>query len=71
MLYEHFTEKLLGLQGLKVTNIENEEKTVTIYAKMERKAHNRYSTRLPNTKSGSLKTTSPTTKRKSCNLAEQ
>lgn len=40
MLYNYSTEKLIGLQGLKVTNIENDEKTVTIYAEMERKAHN-------------------------------
>ena len=39
MLYNYFTEKLIGLQGLKVTNIENEEKTITIYAEMERKQH--------------------------------
>ncbi len=37
MLYNYFTEKLIGLQGLKVTNIENEEKTITIYAEMVRK----------------------------------
>ena len=26
MLYTHFTEELLGLQGVKITNIEKEEK---------------------------------------------
>lgn len=25
MLYNHFTEELLGLQGVKVTNIEKED----------------------------------------------
>ena len=25
MLYNHFTEELLGLQGVKITNIEKEE----------------------------------------------
>lgn len=39
MLYTHFTEKLLGLQGLKVTNIEKDEKSITIYAGLERKSH--------------------------------
>ena len=40
MLYNHFTEKLIGLQGLKIANIENEEKTTIIHAEMERKEHN-------------------------------
>ena len=39
MLYKHFTEKLLGLQGLNVTNIEENEKNILIYAEMERKEH--------------------------------
>ncbi len=39
MLYNHFTEKLLGLQGVKITNIENNEKNIVIYAEMERKEH--------------------------------
>ena len=26
MLYTHFTERLLGLQGVKVTNVKNGEK---------------------------------------------
>ena len=40
MLYKHFTEKLLGLQGLNITNIEENEKSIVIYAEMERKEHN-------------------------------
>ena len=39
MLYKHFTEKLLGLQGLNITNIEENEKNIKIYAEMERKEH--------------------------------
>ena len=39
MLYKHFTEKLLGLQGLNITNIEEKEKSIIIYAEMERKEH--------------------------------
>ena len=39
MLYKHFTEELLGLQGVKITNIENNEKNIVIYAEMERKEH--------------------------------
>ena len=39
MLYKHFTEKLLGLQGLNITNIEENEKIIFIYAEMERKEH--------------------------------
>lgn len=42
MLYKHFTEKLLGLQGLNITNIEKNEKNeknIVIYAEMERKEH--------------------------------
>ena len=34
-----FTEKLLGLQGLNITNIEVDEKTIIIHAKKERKEH--------------------------------
>lgn len=37
MLYTHFTEKLLGLQGVKVNKIENDENTLVIHAEMERK----------------------------------
>lgn len=39
MLYNDFTEKLLDLQGIKVTNIEKDEKTITVYAELERKMH--------------------------------
>ena len=39
MLYKHFTEKILGLQGLNITNIEENEKSIIIYAEMERKEH--------------------------------
>ena len=40
MLYTDFTEKLLGLQDLIVTNIEENEKEIHIYAEIKRKAHN-------------------------------
>ena len=40
MLYTHFTEELLGLQGVKITNIEKYEKSITVYAEFERKTHN-------------------------------
>ncbi len=40
MLYIDFTEKLLGLQDLKVTKIEKNEKAVCIYAELPRKTHN-------------------------------
>ena len=40
MLYTDFTEKLLGLQNLKVTKIEKNEKAVCIYAELPRKTHN-------------------------------
>ena len=39
MLYKHFTEKLLGLQGLNITNIEADEKTIVMHAEMEPKEH--------------------------------
>ena len=39
MLYTDFTEEILGLQWVKVTKIEKNEKTLTIYAEMERKEH--------------------------------
>lgn len=39
MLYTHFTEELLGLQGVKVTNIEKNAENITIYAGLERKKH--------------------------------
>ena len=40
MLYKDFTEKLVGLQGLNIKNIEANEKSIEIYAEMERKEHN-------------------------------
>ena len=40
MLYTDFTEKLLGLQDLIITNIEENEKEIHIYAEMKRKTHN-------------------------------
>lgn len=39
MLYTNFTEKLIGLQGLEVTNIEQTEETKIIHAQMKRKSH--------------------------------
>jgi transposase len=39
MLYKHFTEKLLGLQDLIVTNIEENDTNTIIYAEMQRKTH--------------------------------
>lgn len=39
MLYKYFTEKILGLQGLKITNIESSEENLIIYAELERKEH--------------------------------
>lgn len=40
MLYNDFTEKLLGLQDIIITNIEENEKEIHIYAEMKRKSHN-------------------------------
>ncbi len=40
MLYTHFTQDILGLQDVKVTKIESNEKELTIYADLERKEHN-------------------------------
>ena len=39
MLYTNFTEKLVGLQDLIITNIEDNEKEIHIYGKMKRKPH--------------------------------
>ena len=39
MLYNHFTEELLGLQGVKVTNVVKEDNNIIIYLEMERKSH--------------------------------
>lgn len=40
MLYKHFTEKLIGLQGVIIKEVENTSDKITIYAEMERKKHN-------------------------------
>ena len=40
MLYTDFNEKLLGLQGLIIKNIEETEKEIHIYAEMKRKTQN-------------------------------
>ncbi len=40
MLCTHFTQDILGLQDVKVTKIESNEKELTIYAELERKEHN-------------------------------
>ena len=40
MLYNHFTEDLLGLQGVKITNVEKEEENLVIYLEIERKNQN-------------------------------
>lgn len=39
MLYTNITEKLLGLQGLIVKNIESDDKNIVIYAELKRKTH--------------------------------
>ncbi len=39
MLYTHCNEKLLGLQGANITNIEENEKNITVYIELERKQH--------------------------------
>ena len=36
MLYTHFAEKSLGLQGVKITNIESIENSIVIYAELEK-----------------------------------
>ena len=35
MLYNHFTEELFRLQGVKITNVEKEENNLIIHLKME------------------------------------
>lgn len=40
MLYTHFTEEMLGLQGVKVNKVENNETNIKIYAELTRKDHN-------------------------------
>ena len=37
MLYNHFTEELLGLQGVKITNVEQEEKLIIHLEKKNRR----------------------------------
>ena len=39
MLYKHFTEKILGLQGISIENIKNTDNTIHVYCKLERKLH--------------------------------
>ena len=39
MLCNHFTEELLGLQGVKITNVEQEENLI-IHLEPERKSQN-------------------------------
>lgn len=39
MLYNYFTEKSLGLQGVLIENIEEIDDTIHIYCKLERKIH--------------------------------
>ena len=40
MLYTDFTEKLIGLQGINVTNVEENEKETVIFIELKRKTHN-------------------------------
>ena len=37
MLYNHFTEELLGLRGVKITNIEPEENLIIHFEKKNRR----------------------------------
>ena len=39
MLYNNFTEKLIGLQDLIITKVEDNEKEIHIYGEMKRKPH--------------------------------
>lgn len=39
MLYSYFIEKLIGLQGVLIKNVENNEKITTISLEMKRKTH--------------------------------
>ena len=39
MLYEYFTEKLTGLQGLSIEKVEENQNTIHIHCKLERKKH--------------------------------
>ena len=40
MLYNHFTQKLLGLQDVIITNIEENQNNIKIYCQIERREHN-------------------------------
>ena len=39
MLYKHFTEKLLGLQGVEIEKIKEIDNSIHIYCKLKLKAH--------------------------------
>ena len=39
MLYFYFTEKLIGLQGVLIKNVENNDDFITISLEMKRKPH--------------------------------
>ena len=39
MLYKHFTEKILGLQGILIENIKSTDNAIHVYCKLERKLH--------------------------------
>ena len=39
MLYKYFTEKLTGLQGLSIEKVEENQNTIHIHCKLERKTH--------------------------------
>ena len=39
MLYKYFTEKLTGLQGLSIEKVEENQNTIHIHCKLERKKH--------------------------------
>ena len=39
MLYNYFTEKLLGLQGVIIENIEEKNGTIEVAVSLERKIH--------------------------------
>ena len=39
MLYKYFTEKLTGLQGLSIEKVEENQNTIHIHCKLERKEH--------------------------------
>ena len=39
MLYKHFTEKMLGMQGVLIENIKSTDNTIHVYCKLERKLH--------------------------------